>query len=35
MMFENRGAFAFLSKVVFVLTAAFNPVIQSDEHIAA
>lgn len=34
MMFENRGAFAFLSEL-FVLTAAFNPVIQSDEHIAA
>lgn len=34
-MFENRGAFAFLSELLFVLSAAFNPVIQSDEHIAA
>lgn len=35
MMFENRGAFAFLSELLFVQTAAFNPVIQPDEHITA
>lgn len=34
-VFENRGAFAFTSEVLFVLTAAFNPLIQSDEHTVA
>lgn len=34
-MFENWGAFAFISELLFVLTAAFNPPIQADERIAA
>lgn len=34
-MFENRGAFAFIAELLFVLTAAFNPLIQSDEQIVA
>lgn len=34
-MFENRGAFAFLSELLFVPTAGFNRLIQSDGHTAA
>lgn len=32
-MFENWGAFVLISELLFVLTAAFNALIQSDEHI--
>lgn len=34
-MFENRGAFAFVSELLFALTAGFNRLIQSDGHIVA